>query len=492
MAANCRPTAAADELVLQPIASINECAPSQIHIALDVFGITQTVELQLTSGNRVAQELRAVYSSRLTIRRSFVILPPDTNTNPRRLARTNTGWRVVAALFVILTLGSGFGFYNLSVYMNALASERGFSIAQLSFAISLFFLLGGIFGIVVARLIERYDVRWVMTIGALVSGSALMLAGLAQTEAQLLWVYALFGAGNAGVSLVPMSTLVTQWFPGANRSMALATASTGLSLGGIVVTPICVALIDKHGVQPALFNFGWVYALLLIPVIWGFIRLPPVQVTTSTNRPVPLSGWSETEARHSMFFWLSTLAYFLLMGAQVGGIAHLFNRAAELVDRDTGSSAVQILAIASISGRLFGGWILSYLSTRLWLLGNALGQGIGMLLIATADSAISCCLGALVFGLTVGNLLMLQPVLLAEAFGLHSYARIFASANAMTTLGVASGPLSLGLVYESGGYSSAYVLAAVLSAVALGVLIVAGPLPDGDNHPERPNATSGD
>lgn len=390
------------------------------------------------------------------------------------------GWRVVAALFAILTLGSGFGFYNLSVYMNALAAERGFSIAQLSLAISLFFLMGGVFGVVVARLIERYDVRWVMTAGAVISGLALMLAGLARTEGELLWVYALFGLGNSGVSLVPMSTLVTRWFPGANRSMALATASTGLSLGGVVVTPICVALIERNGVQPSLLQFGWVYALLLLPLIWGFVRLPPDAPLAPGEKPAALPGWSEGEARTSPFFWLSTLAYFLLMGAQVGGIAHLFNRAAELIDRDVASTAVQILALASISGRLFGGWLLSYISTRVWLLGNALGQGVGMLLIAVADSAAFAWLGALVFGLTVGNLLMLQPVVLVEAFGLRAYARIYASANAMTTLGVASGPLMLGVLYEYGGYHLSYLLAAGLSCLALLILVLAGPLPDGN------------
>lgn len=393
---------------------------------------------------------------------------------------TYAGWRVVAALFAILTLGSGFGFYNLSVYMNALADERGFSIAQLSLAISLFFLMGGIFGVVVARLIERYDVRWVMTAGAVISGIALILAGLARTETQLLWVYALFGLGNSGVSLVPMSTLVTRWFPGANRSMALATASTGLSLGGVVVTPLCVALIERNGVQPSLLQFGWVLTLLLLPLIWGFVRLPPEAVIARGETPVVLPGWSEAQARKTRFFWLSTLAYFLLMGAQVGGIAHLFNRAAELIDRDVAAMAVQILALASISGRLFGGWLLTYVSTRIWLLGNALGQGVGMLLIATADSSVLVWLGALVFGLTVGNLLMLQPVVLAEAFGLRAYARIYASANAMTTLGVAGGPLLLGLLYEFGGYGLSYLLAAALSLLALLVLLLAGRLPDGN------------
>jgi len=412
----------------------------------------------------------------------LIVFVIDQSTQHRE-ADLRTGWRVVAALFAILTLGSGFGFYSLSVYMNAFVSERDFSVGQLSFATSLFFLMSGTIGVVVARLIERFDIRWVMTIGAIMSGLALTLAGLAQSETQLLLVYALFGAGYSGTSLVPMSTLVTRWFPGATRSMALASASTGLSLGGVVVTPLIVVLIHNYGVQPSLFNMGWVYPLLMLPIIWGFIKLPAAPAVTAGNKPVVLSGWSEAEARASRFFRLSTLAYFSLMGAQVGGIAHLFNRAAELAGRDTASMAVQILALASISGRLFGGWILSHLSTRAWLLGNALGQGAGLALIAAADSTTSTLLGALMFGLTVGNLLMLQPVVLAEAFGLHSYARIFASANAITTLGVASGPLLLGLVYESGGYSMAYYLAALLSWLALTMLVLAGPVPDGDAGP---------
>ena len=87
--------------------------------------------------------------------------------------------------------------------------------------------------------------------------------------------------------------------------------------------------------------------LLLLPLIWGFIRLPPDEPVAPGESAVPLPGWSEAEARASRFFWLSTLAYFLLMGAQVGGIAHLFNRVAELTDRDVAATAVQVLALAS-------------------------------------------------------------------------------------------------------------------------------------------------
>ena len=47
-------------------------------------------------------------------------------------------------------------------------------------------------------------------------------------------------------------------------------------------------------------------------------------------------------------------------------------------------------------------------------------------------------LGAGVMGATVGNLLMLQPLWLAEAFGVRAYARIFSLSNAIAVIGVAA------------------------------------------------------
>ncbi len=148
------------------------------------------------------------------------------------------GWWIVAGLFFVLTISSGFGFYNLSVYLNVLADTRGFAVADVSIAVGLFFFVGGVTGMWVASLIRRIDVRWVMTGGAAIAGSALGLIGHVTELWQLYLVYALFGAGNSGVSIVVATTLVTRWFPGPNRSVALSIASTGLSMGGVLLTPL--------------------------------------------------------------------------------------------------------------------------------------------------------------------------------------------------------------------------------------------------------------
>ena len=138
-------------------------------------------------------------------------------------------WWLVAGVFVVLSMSSGFGFYNLSVYMNALVAERSFAVGDVSAAIAVLFVVSGVAGIVVGRLIERRDVRVVMLIGAAIGAVALGLVGTASEIWQVWVLYALFGIGNSGVSLVPATTVVTRWFPGANRSIAMSIAIASFS-----------------------------------------------------------------------------------------------------------------------------------------------------------------------------------------------------------------------------------------------------------------------
>ena len=66
-----------------------------------------------------------------------------------------------------------------------------------------------------------------------------------------------------------------------------------------------------------------------------------------------------------------------------------------------------------------------------------------------------------VFGATVGNILMLQPLLIAERFGVLDYPRIFSRSQFITMFGTAGGPLLLGWLYDNaGGYDTSYTVAA--------------------------------
>jgi len=387
------------------------------------------------------------------------------------------GWWIVAGLFFVLTISSGFGFYNLSVYLNVLADTRGFAVADVSIAVGLFFFVGGVTGMWVASLIRRIDVRWVMTGGAAIAGTALGLIGHVTELWQLYLVYALFGAGNSGVSIVVATTLVTRWFPGPNRSVALSIASTGLSMGGVLLTPLSAWSLNRWGMETAIPWFGFAFFMLIVPFVWWLIRSSPHANGGAAAGGGREDSWGYRDAIRSRFFMLLSAGYVLCMGAQVGSIAHLYNRAETLAGFEVAAFAIQALTVARILCRFLGGWIVIRVNIRVFTLVNLLVQALGLAIIALAENVTMILIGAAVFGGSIGNLLMLHPLWLAEAFGIRDYSRIFSLSNAVMVLGVAVGPVLLGVLHDEFDYSVAYGVSMGVSLVALLVIYSAGKNP---------------
>ena len=95
--------------------------------------------------------------------------------------------------------------------------------------------------------------------------------------------------------------------------------------------------------------------------------------------------------------------------------------------------------------------------------------------IAFSESTVALFAAIVVFGATVGNILMLQPLLIAERFGVVDYPRIFSRSQFIMMLGTALGPLVLGWLHDNaGGYRTSYLVAAGCSIAGAAVLASGG------------------
>ena len=74
---------------------------------------------------------------------------------------------------------------------------------------------------------------------------------------------------------------------------------------------------------------------------------------------------------------------------------------------------------------------------------------------------------------------MLQPLLIADVWGLRHYSRIYATSNLLTMLGIAVGPVLMGyLLSETGNYTASYLMAGISSFIAIIVFYLWGPRPN--------------
>lgn len=397
------------------------------------------------------------------------------------------GWYIVGAIFVMMAISSGLGFYNTAVFLAAFVDERGFSVSSVSGATAVFFITSGVSGLAIARFIDRYDPRYTMATGAVVSGIALAMMGHAREVWQVYAIYVLFGLGFSASSLLPGTTLVARWFA-RRRSIALSVASTGLSVGGIIFTPLSAKLIEAIGLAAAARWLGLIYVLGVVPVTALIVRPSPASIGLGMDGDAPLAptpdgsphvfdGTPYREAVTSWFFIALTVAYVLAMMSQVGGIAHQFKLISDRVDPTIAATGVALMASASIAGRLTGGVIVTWIAMRPFTLALMALQGVALLWLGLAQSTGPLIGASMLFGVTVGNLLMLQPLILADAFGLRDYSRIYSVSQFVTTIGVASGPALVGLLYDVlGGYAAALACMAAASVAATLSFATAGPI----------------
>lgn len=385
------------------------------------------------------------------------------------------GWIVVGAAFVLLAANSGFVFYGQAVYLDALTDERGFSTGAASLGQSIVFVVGGLIGPLIGRLITERDVRRVVFGGLVLSWAAMLALGRVETLWQLYLVNAVLGVGFSAAGLVPATTVVTRWFH-TRRSVALAVASTGLSVGGLTFTQLVGWWVRRDGLELATPWIVVVWAAATLPVV-PFLWPSPEGRGISASGAVAgalLAGARYDVAVRSHFFRAVTAGYVLVLGMQVGGISQLVKLGNERAGPGTGGKLIAGLTIASVVARLIGGVVADTRPLVRLTVFFGVFQATGLFLLGQVDSMALLVACSVLFGATIGNLLMLQPLLFADAMGTRDYARIFALNQLVVVAGVAVGPFLLGALRDVASYRWSYGVAGVLALVGTGIISLGG------------------
>jgi len=397
------------------------------------------------------------------------------------------GWWIVLATSYILLVGAGVGFYAQSVFLDMLVRTQHHSVTDISIGNTIFMGISGLIGILVGTLIERFDIRWILCAGAIMMTAALYALPHAETITEIYGFYALLGIAYSFIALIPCTTLITRWFE-RKRATALALAQSGLSLGGVLVTPILTQNLSLQGAIGAQAPLIVGLCLMVIPVCILFVRPYPADKGLlpdgRTSEDVTAQGPSTSSASvtlefkdivWSRFFILMTAASFFALLSQIGVMSHIFRWAAERADPDVTLKVIPIMAVASFSMRLICGYFLDRISVYKFSLALYAIQGISILFVSYSFGNIYVMLSTAIFGCSVGLILMVQPLLLANAFGLANFSRLLGVNQLIMSFGVALGPLIVGAAYDLlGGYSMSFPIVSGTSLLALVLLRLAG------------------
>jgi MFS family permease len=186
--------------------------------------------------------------------------------------------------------------------------------------------------------------------------------------------------------------------------------------------------------------------------------------------------WSRIQAIRTVAFWSIVIAFLLALAGQIAFLVHQVSFLSQYLGAAGAATAVSITAGASIVGRLWLGTFVDRLDKRHVIMFCFLIQGAAVWTLARYHHVVILYLGTLAFGLTMGNIIMMQSLITAECFGLVSFATVSGLAGVFTMSGAAFGPTIAGLIFDATrSYRTAFTIFAALSAIAVFVIYFAKP-----------------
>jgi len=391
------------------------------------------------------------------------------------------GWWVAVGACLISFVCAGVGFYSQGVLLDALCNERGWSRAAVSGATGLYFAVSGFAGLAVGRGIDRFGARGFIAVGALVLAGSLVAIGRVESVGMLYVWIPLMAIGTSLAGPVPTSAIVTRWFVRL-RARAMTVSQTGVSIGGIILVPLSTWLIHTYGLPAAMAGLAVLVVGVALPVVAFVLRTDPARhglhadgladaeaLARAQESQAPARSFRTRDALREPAFWSLMLAFGLGLFGQVGFLAHQLAWLRERIGPREAALAVSATAFGSVVGRFLVGPIADRVEKHRIGIGLFLIQAMATLVFAHAPSFAIASLASFVFGLTMGNIFMMQPLFVGEFFGIAKFGSVFGSLALGTQLASGLGPYAVGVAYGFfGGYPHAFEgLAAIAVCAAL-------------------------
>lgn len=387
------------------------------------------------------------------------------------------GWRIVVVCFLVATFGWGLGFYGQSVYLAELHRLHGWPTSLISSATTFFYLFGAVLVAFVSEAVRSYGPRNCLIGGVFAMAVAGVMIGQVTAPWQLYLANAVLAFGWAGTSLAIITNTLGLWFD-KKRGMAISLALNGASFGGIVGVPLLVTGIGYFGFGGAMIAAAASMVLLMVPIILIFVGPPPPlpnsPAGSSPGEPLPAARIRAAALRHVGFLTV-TIAFALVLFAQVGFIVHLISFLDPVIGRARGATAVALLTVMAVVGRVLFSTVIDRLNQRLASAISFASQAIALAIIINSRNEmvlIACCA---LFGFSVGNLITLPSLIVQGEFEPRSFGVLISLITAINQVTYAFGPGVIGLLRDaSGSYALPFYTCIALELIAAALILVRG------------------
>jgi len=410
------------------------------------------------------------------------------------------GWKLLFIFWTIIILNFAFPTFGTSVVNTYMAEAMRLSRKELGLAFSVFSLMAGLPGPIVAASINKLGIRATLVIGTLLTScGALLMAAYVKTTFQAILVLGLIvGAGAAMAGTVAPQVGVARWFH-RKRARAMSLMLTASGIGGFIAVPTLNAVIARD--QANWRAAWWLMAsmsLLAAIVSALFVKDSPEQMAQvpdgddSSENGSGLAGarashgvfkttedWTLGEALRSRTLWFIVATYLgFFMGFFIyiaHGIAHLKG-----LGHSPGEAAksISIIFISSLIGQSTVAVLGDRIEPRYISAVAVCLYGCGTLLAIRAVDLTTMYVYAIMMGTGFSAAFTCMMTIWGNYYGPKLYPALLGLTTPFGTILGSIGPVAAGYFYDKRGtYAGAFkAVAALCFASAFLYLLAVPPL----------------
>jgi len=365
-----------------------------------------------------------------------------------------------------------------------LLAEFGWARGELYLAQTIAIVVGGLISPFIGKWVDRYGVKGLMSFGALMCGTLLALLSFTSSIWYFYGIYFLMAMARAAIGQIPINTMVTHWFE-KKRGFVMGLVTTGIGLGGVIITPLAALFIDNYGWRSSYVILGIISAASMFPLAFFVMRLKPEEKgllpdgrspeeddyreTGPVNQAQsPQVAWTLRAALRVRAFWLIAIIFFLFRFGWHGVTHHIvpyYTGAG--VPTTVAAAMVSCIAAMGIVGKLVGGYVGDRTGPRVLVIYSHLLLAGSVALLLLIDSIAVYWVFAATFGFFMGVLTPMLPLMISYCFGRQSFGTLFGTIYIAFAAGVGLGPVFSGYLFDfTGSYQQAFVIHIVLLIAA--------------------------
>jgi MFS family permease len=374
------------------------------------------------------------------------------------MAPSSYRWVIVAAGGLLGCVAIG-AMFSLPVLLLPIARTTGWSVTGVSTAMTIGFLAMALSSMVWGTLSDRFGPRVVALTGSVVLAASLALASRASSLLQFQLIFGVMVGSATAAIFAPMMACVTGWFE-TQRSLAVSLVSAGMGMAPITMSPFVAWLVSSRDWRTTLLIVAGVATVLMIPTAL-LVRRPPA--LHSAQEPVPGKSGSPSDmtlsqAVRSPQFMLLLLTNFFCCATHSGPIFHTVSYAISCgIPMVAAVSIYSVEGLAGMGGRVVFGLLGDRFGAKRMLVSGLLLQAFGALAFYFVYQLATFYAAAAAFGFVYAGTMPLYAVIARENFPLRMMGSVIGGTAMAGSLGMASGPLVGGLIFDRlGGYSWLY------------------------------------